>query len=133
MSALSALSAAARAVGEVLPHLKGRLDGMALRVPVPCGSIIDLVSVMKKNVTVSAVNEAMRAASESARLAGILGYAVDPLVSSDIVGDSHSCLFDPGCTSAIAGRTLKTISWYDNEWGYSARVCDLLSLLEKIG
>jgi glyceraldehyde 3-phosphate dehydrogenase len=126
-------TAAARAVGEVLPHLKGRLDGMALRVPVPCGSIIDLVSVMKKDVTVSAVNAAMKAASESARLTGILGYAVDPLVSTDVVGDSHSCLFDPGCTSVIAGRTLKTISWYDNEWGYSARVCDLLSLLEKIG
>lgn len=124
---------AVRAVGEVLPHLKGRLDGMALRVPVPCGSVVDLVSVMKRDVTVSAVNEAMQAASGSAPLAGILGYAVDPLVSTDVVGDSHSCLFDPGCTSVIAGRTLKTISWYDNEWGCAARVCDLLLLLERIG
>lgn len=124
---------AARAVGEVLPHLKGRLDGMALRVPVPCGSVVDLVSVMKRDVTVSTVNEAMRAASESARFAGVLGYAGDPLVSTDVVGDSRSCLFDPGCTSVVAGRTLKTIAWYDNEWGTAARVCDLLNLLETIG
>ena len=122
---------AARAVGDVLPHLKGRLDGMVLRVPVSAGSVVDLVSVMKKDVTVAAVNEALRMASESTRLAGILGYAVDPLVSTDVVGDSRSCLFDPGCTTVIAGRMLKTISWYDNEWGCSSRVCDLLELLGR--
>ena len=126
-------TSAARAVGEVLPHLKGRLDGMVLRVPVPCGSVVDVVSVMKKDVTVSAVNDAMKAASESPRFEGILGCAVDPLVSTDVVGDSRSCIFDPGCTRVIAGRMLKTISWYDHEWGCSARVCDLLKLLEKVG
>jgi glyceraldehyde 3-phosphate dehydrogenase len=122
---------AARAVGDVLPRLKGRLDGMVLRVPVPAGSVVDLVSVMSRDVTVAAVNDAVRAASETPRLTGILGCAVDPLVSTDVVGDSRSCIFDPGCTSVIGGRTLKTIGWFDNEWGCSSRVCDLLELLGR--
>ncbi len=124
---------AARAVGEALPRLKGRLSGMAMRVPASCGAVVDLVSVMTREVTVAAVNAALKEASESERLKGILGYAVDPLVSTDVVGDSHSCLFDPGCTSVMAGRTLKTISWYDNEWGYSTRICDLAERLGTIG
>ncbi len=124
---------AARAVGKVLPHLDGRLDGMAMRVPVPCGSVVDLVSVMEKDVTVDGVNAALKAASQSDRLRGILDYAEDPIVSSDIVGDSHSSIFDPGCTSVTGGNLVKTVSWYDNEWGYSSRVCDLLTLMAKVG
>jgi glyceraldehyde 3-phosphate dehydrogenase len=124
---------AARAVGKVLPALNGKLDGMAMRVPVPCGSVVDLVTIMKKDVTVDSVNDALRKASESDRLKGILAYAEDPIVSADIVGDSHSSIFDPGCTSVIDGNMLKTISWYDNEWGYSNRVCDLMQLMHELG
>ncbi len=124
---------AARAVGKVLPNLEGRLDGMSMRVPVSCGSVVDLVTTMKKEVTVETVNAAMKAASESERLRGILAYGDDSIVSQDIVGDSHSSIFDPGCTTVIDGNLLKTISWYDNEWGYSNRVCDLLQLMDEIG
>ncbi len=123
---------AAKAVGKVLPNLNGKLDGMAMRVPVPCGSVVDLVTNMKTDVTVEGVNAAMKTASET-YLKGIMSYADDMVVSSDIVGDPHSSVFDPGCTSVIDGRVLKTISWYDNEWGYSNRVCDLLQLMKEIG
>ena len=94
--------------------------------------IVDLVTRMKRDVTVSEVNDALRAASESSRLRGILGYATDPIVSSDIVGNSHSSIFDPGCTGVVDGNLLKTLSWYDNEWGYSSRVCDLLQLMADL-
>ena len=124
---------AARAVGKVLPQLNGKMDGMAMRVPVPCGSVVDLVTTMKQDVTAAQVNEAMKAASETDRLKGILRYGDDFIVSSDIVGDPHSSIFDPGCTSAIGGNLLKTVSWYDNEWGYSNRVCDLLFLMAQVG
>jgi glyceraldehyde 3-phosphate dehydrogenase len=124
---------AARAVGKVLPNLAGKLDGMAMRVPVPCGSVVDLVTVMKKQVTIQEVNDALKQASATDRLRGILAYAEDPIVSSDIIGDPHSSIFDPGCTSVIDGNVLKTISWYDNEWGYSNRVCDLLKVMGDIG
>ena len=123
---------AARSVGKILPHLEGKLDGMAMRVPVSCGSVVDLVTVMKREVTVAEVNAALLAASESDRLRGILAYATDPIVSSDIVGDPHSSIFDPGVTSVIKGNLLKTLSWYDNEWGYSARVVDLLEFMDKL-
>ncbi len=124
---------AARAVAKVLPNLKGKLDGMAFRVPVPCGSVVDLVTVMKRPVTVEEVNAALKTASESDRLRGILSYATDPIVSSDVVGDRHSSIFDPGCTIASDGSLLKTVSWYDNEGGYSSRVCDLLQLMGEVG
>ncbi|MCA9082354.1 MAG: aldehyde dehydrogenase, partial [Planctomycetaceae bacterium] len=106
---------------------------MALRVPVPCGSVVDLATRMKKNVTADEVNAALKAASESARLRGIIGYAIDPLVSSDVVGTSFSSYFDPDCTMVVDGNMLKTISWYDNEYGYSNRVCDLLQMMEDVG
>lgn len=124
---------AAKAVGMVMPQLQGKMDGMAMRVPVPCGSVVDLVTNMKKSVTADEVNAALKAASESDQFKGILAYADDHVVSSDIVGDPHSSIFDPGCTSVISGNLVKTISWYDNEWGYSNRVCDLLELMEKVG
>ena len=123
---------AAKAVGKVLPKLNGKLDGMALRVPVPCGSVVDLNTVMSKNVTAEEVNAALKAASETDRLKGILSYNDDFVVSSDVLGDAHSSIFDPGCTSVINGNLLKTISWYDNEWGYSSRVCDLLKVMMEI-
>jgi glyceraldehyde 3-phosphate dehydrogenase len=123
---------AARAVGKVLPQLKGKLDGMAIRVPIPDGSVVDLVSIMKRPVTVQQVNEAVRAAAATPRLRNVLRYSEDPLVSSDIVGDPHSCIFDAEYTQVIDGTMLKTLSWYDNEWGYSSRVVDLLEMMDKI-
>ncbi|MGD9547347.1 MAG: type I glyceraldehyde-3-phosphate dehydrogenase [Candidatus Krumholzibacteriia bacterium] len=124
---------AARAVGKVMPHLAGKLDGMAMRVPVPDGSVVDLVTVMSRDVTVEQVREAVRDHANSDRLRRILRYADEPLVSSDIVGDPHSSIFDAEYTSVIEGNLLKTLSWYDNEWGYSNRVVDLLDLMDSIG
>jgi len=124
---------AARAVGKVMPHLAGKLDGMAMRVPVPDGSVVDLVTIMSKDVTVEQVREAVRDHANSDRLRAILRYAEEPLVSSDIVGDPHSSIFDSEYTSVIEGNMLKTLSWYDNEWGYSNRVVDLLDLMDSIG
>jgi glyceraldehyde 3-phosphate dehydrogenase len=124
---------AARAVGKVLPQLKGKLDGMAMRVPIPDGSIVDLVTIMKRDVETAAVNAAVRAAAQTPRLRSILRYSEDPLVSSDIVGDPHSSIFDAEYTQVLDGRMLKTLSWYDNEWGYSNRVVDVLALMEKVG
>ena len=123
---------AARAVGQVLPQLKGKLDGMAIRVPIPDGSVVDLVSIMKRPVTVRQVNDAVRAAAATPRLRNVLRYSEDPLVSSDIVGDPHSCIFDAEYTQVIDGTMLKTLSWYDNEWGYSSRVVDLLEMMDRV-
>jgi len=118
---------AAVAVGKVLPKLQGKLDGIAARVPVPDGSFTDLVAVLEKEVTAEEINAAMKAAAEGP-LKGILEYSTDPLVSSDIVGNPHSCIFDSGMTSAN-GKMVKVIGWYDNEWGYSCRVADLVGKL----
>jgi glyceraldehyde 3-phosphate dehydrogenase (phosphorylating) len=117
-------STGARAIGEVIPALKGKLDGMALRVPTPDGSVVDLTAQVSQETTVDEVNDAFRAASESGPLAGILGYTEDPIVSRDIVGDARSSLFDASLTM-VNGTTVKLISWYDNEWGYSCRVVEL--------
>ena len=114
---------AARAVGQVLPQLKGRLDGMAVRVPVPDGSIVDLVATVEAEVSVEAVNAALREASEGP-MRGVLEYSTEALVSCDIVGNPHSSIFDAPLTRA-AGHTLKVFSWYDNEWGYTNRVVEL--------
>ena len=123
---------AARAVGKVLPQLAGKLDGMAMRVPIPDGSIVDLVSVMRQETTPEEVNEAVRAAAASDRFRKIIRFSDDPLVSSDIVGDPHSSIFDSGYTQVVQGNLLKTLSWYDNEWGYSNRVVDLLELMDSL-
>lgn len=114
---------AAKAVGKVLPHLKGKLDGFSLRVPTPDGSITDFTVILKKDVTKEEVNAAMKKAAET-NLKGILEYTEDPIVSSDIVGNDHSCIFDSLSTMAF-GSLVKVIGWYDNEWGYSCRVVDL--------
>jgi glyceraldehyde 3-phosphate dehydrogenase len=123
---------AARAVGKVLPALAGRLDGTAMRVPIPDGSIVDLVVELKSEVTADQVNEAMRAAAGTPRLRRILHYSEDPIVSSDIVGDAHSCIFDAPFTRVVDGHVLKTLAWYDNEWGYSNRVVDLIRLMDRL-
>ena len=115
---------AAKAVGKVLPHLKGKLDGFSLRVPTPDGSITDFVCVLSKETTKEAINAAMKTASEG-KLKGILEYSEEPLVSSDIIGNDHSCIFDALSTMA-SGNLVKVVGWYDNEWGYSCRVVDLV-------
>jgi glyceraldehyde 3-phosphate dehydrogenase (phosphorylating) len=123
---------AARAIGLVLPDLKGKVDGIAVRAPVPTGSIVDLVVRVGRETTVDEVNEAFRAAADSARLEGILQHADAPLVSTDIQGSSYSCVFDAPLTMAN-GTLLKVFGWYDNEWGYSCRLVDLVArMAEKL-
>ncbi|MGD9697088.1 MAG: type I glyceraldehyde-3-phosphate dehydrogenase [Thermoleophilia bacterium] len=128
LSIIPTSTGAARAIGEVLPHLKGRLDGIALRVPTPDGSVVDLVAQVGRETTAEEVNAAFLAAAESGPLEGILGYTEDPIVSHDVVGDPRSSLVDAQLTM-VTGNTVKVISWYDNEWGYSCRVVDLASKL----
>ena len=132
MSIIPTTTGAARAVGKVLPRLDGKLDGMAMRVPTPNGSVVDLVVELKKPVTAEAVNAAVKKYAEG-ELEGILAYCDEPIVSIDVTGDPHSSVFDAGCTSVLGGNMVKVLSWYDNEWGYSNRVCDLLHLMEKVG
>jgi glyceraldehyde 3-phosphate dehydrogenase len=119
---------AAKAVGEVLPELKGRLHGIAARVPVPDGSVVDLFVKLGSKVTPEDVHAAVRSAAES-YLEGILEYCESPIVSSDIIGNSHSSIYDAGFTGVTGGHYLRVLNWYDNEWGYSSRVCDLLARL----
>jgi glyceraldehyde 3-phosphate dehydrogenase len=123
---------AARAVGKVLPELKGKLDGVAMRVPVPDGSIVDLVAELTKSVTVATLNAAMKEAASKPPLKGILAYCEEPIVSSDIIQDSHSATFDSLCTRVLGGNFVKVIAWYDNEWGYSCRVVDLIGKLAAL-
>ncbi|OBC13485.1 type I glyceraldehyde-3-phosphate dehydrogenase [Mycobacterium sp. 852013-50091_SCH5140682] len=120
---------AAKAIGLVLPELKGKLDGYAMRVPVPTGSVTDLTADLAKSATVAEINAAMKAAAEGP-LKGILKYYDAPIVSSDIVTDPHSSLFDSGLTKVIDNQA-KVVSWYDNEWGYSNRLADLVALVGK--
>jgi glyceraldehyde 3-phosphate dehydrogenase len=121
---------AAKAVGEVIPELKGKLTGFALRVPVPDGSVTDLTAQMKSAVTKEQVNGAIKAAAEGP-MKGIIEYASDPLVSSDIIGNPHSCIFMPDQTLVI-DNLVKVIAWYDNEWGYSNRTAELLTKLGSL-
>lgn len=119
---------AAKAVGMVIPELKGKLDGMACRVPVPDGSIVDLIVEVEQNVTIEDVNAAVRMAAKTERMKNVLLYSENKLVSSDIVGNSYSSIYDPEFTRVLGKRIIKTLNWYDNEWGYSNRVVDLISL-----
>lgn len=123
VSIIPTSTGAAKAVGLVLPELKGKLDGQAMRVPVPNGSIIDLVCELKTEVTKEAVNAALEEAA-SGEMKGVLAYTTDPLVSADIIGNPHSSIVDSLSTMAN-GKMVKVVSWYDNEWGYSNRVVDL--------
>jgi glyceraldehyde 3-phosphate dehydrogenase len=121
---------AAKAVGQVLPDLKGRLHGIAARVPVPDGSVVDLFAKLDKSVEAEDVHAAVREAAEGS-LRGILQYSDRPIVSSDIIGNAHSSIYDAGFTSVTCGHYLRVLNWYDNEWGYSMRVCDLLARLDS--
>ena len=120
---------AASAIGRVIPDLAGKLDGLAMRVPVPDGSVVDLTVELMQPVTAAQINAAFAVAANG-RLKGILQYCTDAVVSSDIVGNSHSCVFDAELTQVIDGQFVKVIGWYDNEWGYSCRVEDLI---QKVG
>lgn len=123
---------AARAVGKVIPELAGKLDGMASRVPVPDGSVVDLFVELEKKVTVADINAAIRFASTTDKMKNILYYSEgENLVSTDIVGNSYSSIYDAEYTKVIGGHYVKTLNWYDNEWGYSNRVVDLISMFMK--
>lgn len=122
---------AAKAIGEVIPSLKGKLDGLSMRVPVANGSVTDLVATVSKDVTIESVNAAMRRAAET-ELKGILEYCDDPIVSSDIIGNMHSSIFDSALTYVIDKRMVKVVSWYDNEWGFSNRMVDLTVLIANL-
>jgi len=123
---------AARAVGKVIPELDGLLDGMAMRVPVPDGSVVDLVAELSRDVTVTEVNAAFQAAA-AGPMKGLLAYTEDPIVSSDIIGNPHSSIIDSLSTMVTGGNLLKVVSWYDNEWGYSNRVVDLIAKAHALG
>ncbi|MBW3667008.1 MAG: type I glyceraldehyde-3-phosphate dehydrogenase [Actinobacteria bacterium] len=122
---------AAKAVGEVLPKLQGKLDGMAMRVPVPDGSTVDLVVELSRDVTVDEINNAIKKAA-GGKFAGIIEYTEDPIVSTDIIGNPHSSIFDAGGTQVLDGKLVKVMAWYDNEWGYSNRVVDLIERLGEV-
>src|SRR4051812_7146615 len=128
LNIVPASTGAARAIGEVIPELKGKLDGMAMRVPVPDGSVTDLVCSLERPATADEVNEVFRAAAGDDRWREVLEYTEDPIVSSDIVGNSHSCILD-GLSTMAHDNQVKLIGWYDNEWGYSCRLVDLVPRL----
>lgn len=125
MSIIPTTTGAAKAVGKVIPALNGKLDGFAMRVPTPDGSVVDLVAELRDKTTKEEINAAMKEAAEG-ELKGILEYTEDPLVSVDIVGNPHSSIFDALSTMEVGGNMVKVVSWYDNEWGYSNRVVDLI-------
>ncbi len=128
LSIIPTSTGAASAIGLVIPELKGKLDGVSLRVPTPDGSIVDLVVNLEKDATVEEINAAFKKASESPGLKGILQYCEDPIVSSDIIGNPCSSIFDSLSTMKL-GKMAKVFSWYDNEWGYSSRLIDLIKYI----
>ena len=119
---------AAKAIGKVIPELDGKLDGMAVRVPIPVGSVVDLVVDLAKEASKDEINAAIKAAADGP-MKGILAYCDEPIVSSDIVNDPHSSIFDADSTQTGGANMVRILSWYDNEWGYSNRVVDLLDRL----
>jgi glyceraldehyde 3-phosphate dehydrogenase len=133
MSMIPTTTGAARAVGEVLPELKGKLDGSAVRVPVPDGSLIDLTFTPKRETTVEEVNGVLKAAAESDRLKGIIVYTEDPIVSVDIVHTPQSSTVDSLETAVLEGKLVRVVSWYDNEWGFSNRMVDTAAAMAKLG
>jgi len=128
VSIVPTTTGAAKSVAEVIPELKGKLDGLALRVPVPDGSITDFVCIVQKPTTKEEVNALFRSVSESC-LKGVVEYSEDPLVSADIIHNSNSCILDASLTMVMDGNFVKVIAWYDNEWGYSCRMVDVIKLL----
>ena len=133
LSMIPTSTGAAKALSLVIPSLKGKLDGFSMRVPTPNVSVVDLVVFVEKATTVEEVNAALKAAAESGRLKGNLGYETAELVSSDYKGDSRSSIVDAPMTRVVAGNCVKVIAWYDNEWGYSCRVRDLIHYLAAKG
>jgi glyceraldehyde 3-phosphate dehydrogenase len=123
---------AAKAVGKVLPELEGKLDGIAMRVPVPDGSVVDSVFTLSQNITTKQLNEAVYEASQTERLSRIVEYSTLPVVSTDIIGNPHSSIFDAPFTKVVEGNMVKTLNWYDNEWGYSNRVVDLIGIVSAL-
>jgi glyceraldehyde 3-phosphate dehydrogenase len=129
ISIIPSSTGAAKAIGEVVPELRGRLNGGAFRVPTPDGSVTDFSAVVEKDVTVDTINAAFKEAASDKRYKGVLEYSDEPLVSHDIIGNPHSCIFDSKLTLALGSRFVKVVGWYDNEWGYSNRCVELLELL----
>jgi glyceraldehyde 3-phosphate dehydrogenase len=133
MSIIPTTTGAARAVGEVLPELKGKLDGSAIRVPTPNVSLIDLTFTPKRDTSVEEVNGLLKAASESGPLKGILAYTDEPLVSIDLNHDASSSTIDSLETAVLEGKLVRVVSWYDNEWGFSNRMVDTAAAMAKLG
>jgi glyceraldehyde 3-phosphate dehydrogenase len=131
ISMIPTTTGAAKAVGKVIPELKGKLDGVSIRVPVSDGSLVDLVAEVKKKTTAAEINQAVKKAAEGP-LKGIVEYCEDPIVSVDIVGNPHSSIFDAQSTAVMGDNLVKVFSWYDNEWGYSCRTVDLLKKMAKM-
>jgi glyceraldehyde 3-phosphate dehydrogenase len=132
MNIVPTSTGAAKAIGEVIPSLVGKMHGIAMRVPVPTGSVVDLVCDLEKDASAEEINAAMKAAAKGP-MKGILSYCDEEIVSSDIIHDSHSSIFDSKLTTVLGKRMVKVVSWYDNEWGYSNRMADLIALSAKVG
>ena len=131
LSIIPSSTGAAKAIGEVIPELKGKLNGGAFRVPTPDGSVTDFTAILEKDATIDSINTAFKEAAASKRYKNILEYTEEPLVSQDIVGNPHSCIFDSKLTLTLGNRFVKVVGWYDNEWGYSNRCVQMLKLLGK--
>jgi len=131
MNIIPSTTGAAKAIGEVIPDLKGKLNGGAYRVPTPDGSVTDFTAVLEKDATVDAVNTAFQKAASDKSYKGVVEYSEEPLVSQDIVGNPHSCIFDSKLTLMLGNRFVKIVGWYDNEWGYSNRCVEMLELISK--
>ena len=131
ISIIPSSTGAAKAIGEVVPELRGRLNGGAFRVPTPDGSVTDFSAMLEKDATVDTINAAFKEATSDKRYKGVLEYSDEPLVSHDIIGNSHSCIFDSKLTIMLGNRFVKVVGWYDNEWGYSNRCVEMLELLAK--
>jgi len=130
MSVIPTSTGAAKAIGLVIPELKGKMDGVAMRVPVADGSVVDLVAQLEKETSVDEVNHAFREAADKGRFKGILAYTEDPLVSADVIGNPYSSIFD-ALSTMVMGNMVKVVSWYDNEWGYSCRLVDLVKYISS--
>jgi len=128
LSMIPTTTGAAKAISEVIPEMKGKIDGVAVRVPTPDGSLVDLVAELEKDVTVETVNAAMRAAA-GGPMKGVLEYVDEPIVSIDVVGNPHSSVFDAQSTMVLGNRMVKVFSWYDNEWGFSCRMVEMLKMM----
>jgi glyceraldehyde 3-phosphate dehydrogenase len=131
LSIIPSSTGAAKAIGEVIPELKGKLNGGSFRVPTPDGSVTDFTALLSKDATAETINAAFKAAAGEKNYKGILEYSDEPLVSQDIVGNPHSCIFDSKLTLTLGNRFVKVVGWYDNEWGYSSRCVQMLELLSK--